>query len=111
LVDPKEGVEQNPTSVGDTDDPESVLGFIGDQKTGNLSSLRLCPLISRMARKNPCLFASFRDRLEAEIHKKRRSFFVGPNFPDLKTLEKEITQIELDLPKETEIGMSRSNSS
>ncbi|MBK7935085.1 MAG: hypothetical protein IPK01_16770 [Acidobacteria bacterium] len=29
--------------------------------------------------------------------------FVGPNFPELKTLEKEVTQIELDLPRESEI--------
>lgn len=34
VVDPKEGVEQNLATVGDTDDPESVLGFIGEQKTG-----------------------------------------------------------------------------
>lgn len=32
--------------------------------------------------------------------------FVGPNFPDLKTLEKEITQIDLELPKENEIEES-----
>lgn len=29
--------------------------------------------------------------------------FAGPNFPDIKTLEKEVSAIELDLPQEEEI--------
>jgi len=40
--------------------------------------------------------------LEAESTK-ATVLFVGPTFPELKTLEKEVTQIELELPKETEI--------
>jgi len=30
IVDPQEGVLQNPATVGDTDDPESVLSYIGE---------------------------------------------------------------------------------
>ena len=34
IADPQEGLLQNPSLVADTEDPESVLGFIGEQKTG-----------------------------------------------------------------------------
>jgi hypothetical protein len=106
VVDPKEGVEQNPTSVGDTDDPESVLGFIGDQKTGIFLLCDYAPYISPYGQEDPLLVRRLREIAWKLKSTKATVLFVGPSFPDLKTLEKEITQIELDLPKETEIEES-----
>jgi hypothetical protein len=106
IVDPKEGVEQNPTSIGDTDDPESVLGFIGDQKTGIFLLCDYAPYISPYGQEDPLLVRRLREIAWKLKSTKATVLFVGPNFPDLKTLEKEITQIELDLPKETEIEES-----
>ena len=106
IVDPKEGVEQNPISIGDTDDPESVLGFIGDQKTGIFLLCDYAPYISPYGQEDPLLVRRLREIAWKLKSTKATVLFVGPNFPDLKTLEKEITQIELDLPKETEIEES-----
>lgn len=106
VVDPKEGVAQNPTTVGDTDDPESVLGFIGEQKTGIFLLCDYAPYISPYGQEDPLLVRRLREIAWKLKSTKATVLFVGPNFPELKTLEKEITQIELDLPKEGEIEES-----
>jgi len=65
IFDPKEGILQNPASVGDTDDPEGVLGFISEQKTGIFLLCDYAPYISPYGQEDPLLV----DSLEAEIHK------------------------------------------
>ena len=104
--DPKEGILQNPASVGDTDDPESVLGYIGEQKTGIFLLCDYAPFISPYGQEDPLLVRRLREIAWKLKSTKATVLFVGPNFPDLKTLEKEITQIELELPKEAEIEES-----
>lgn len=106
IFDAKEGILQTPTSVGDTEDPEGVLGFISEQKTGIFLLCDYAPYISPYGQEDPLLVRRLR-----EIAWKLKSttatvLFVGPSFPELKTLEKEITQIELELPKESEIDDS-----
>jgi len=106
IFDPKEGLLQTPISVGDTEDPEGVLGFISEQKTGIFLLCDYAPYISPYGQEDPLLVRRLR-----EIAWKLKSttatvLFVGPSFPELKTLEKEITQIELELPKESEIDDS-----
>lgn len=103
IVDPKEGIEQTPATVGDTKDPESVLGFIGEQKVGIFLLCDYAPFISPYGREDPLLVRRLRELAWKLKSTKATVLFVGPSFPDLKTLEKEITQIELELPKETEI--------
>jgi hypothetical protein len=106
IVDPKDGLEQNPTTVGDTEDPDSVLGFIGEQKTGIFLLCDYAPYISPFGQEDPMLVRRLREIAWKLKSTKATVLFVGPNFPDLKTLEKEITQIELELPKESEIEQS-----
>jgi hypothetical protein len=106
IFDAKEGILQTPASVGDTEDPEGVLGFISEQKTGIFLLCDYAPYIIPYGQEDPLLVRRLR-----EIAWKLKSttatvLFVGPSFPELKTLEKEITQIELELPKESEIGDS-----
>jgi hypothetical protein len=106
VYDPKEGLLQNPALVGDTEDPESLLGFISEQKSGIFLLCDYAPYISPYGQEDPLLVRRLREIAWKLKSTKATILFVGPSFPDLKTLEKEITQIELDLPKETEIEES-----
>ena len=103
VVDPKEGLLSSPQTIGDTDDPESLLGFISEQKTGIFLLCDYAPYISPYGQEDPLLVRRLREIAWKLKSTKATILFVGPNFPDLKTLEKEVTQIELDLPKESEI--------
>jgi len=103
VVDPKEGLLSSPQTVGDTEDPESLLGFIGEQKTGIFLLCDYAPYISPYGQEDPLLVRRLREIAWKLKSTKATILFVGPNFPDLKTLEKEVTQIDLDLPKESEI--------
>lgn len=106
VFDPKDGILQNPASVGDTEDPEGVLGFIAEQKTGIFLLCDYAPYISPYGQEDPLLVRRLREIAWKLKSTKATVLFVGPNFPDLKTLEKEITQIDLELPKENEIEES-----
>ncbi|MGE3468265.1 MAG: AAA family ATPase [Pyrinomonadaceae bacterium] len=106
IFNPKEGILQNPASVGDTDDPEGVLGFISEQKTGIFLLCDYAPYISPYGQEDPLLVRRLREIAWKLKSTKATVLFAGPSFPDLKTLEKEITQIDLELPKENEIEES-----
>lgn len=106
IVDPKDGVLQNPAPVGDTDDPESVLSYIGEQKTGIFLLCDYAPYITPYGQEDAALVRRLREIAWKLKATKATVVFVGPSFPDLKTLEKEVTQIELELPQETEIEES-----
>ena len=106
IVDPKDGLEQNPTTVGDTEDPESVLGYIAEQKSGIFLLCDYAPYISPYGQEDALLVRRLREIAWKLKSTKATVLFVGPNFPDLKTLEKEVSQIDLELPQETEIDES-----
>ncbi len=106
VVDPKDGVLQNPVSVGDTEDPESVLSFIAEQDTGIFLLCDYAPYITPYGQEDAVLVRRLREIAWRLKSTKATIIFVGPSFPDLKTLEKEVTQIELELPQETEIEES-----
>lgn len=103
MVDPKEGLLSSPQTIGDTEDPESLLGFISEQKTGIFLLCDYAPYISPYGQEDPLLVRRLREIAWKLKSTKATILFVGPNFPELKTLEKEVTQIDLDLPKESEI--------
>ncbi|MBE7516073.1 MAG: AAA family ATPase [Chloracidobacterium sp.] len=103
IVDPKEGLLQTTTPVLDTEDPESVLGYISEQKTGIFLLCDYAPYISPFGQEDALLVRRLREIAWKLKSTKATVLFVGPNFPELKTLEKEVTQIELELPKEGEI--------
>ncbi len=106
IVDPKDGVLKNPVSVGDTEEPESVLSFIAEQDTGIFLLCDYAPYITSYGQEDAVLVRRLREISWRLKSTKTTVIFVGPNFPDLKTLEKEVTQIELDLPQEIEIEES-----
>lgn len=106
IYEQKEGVLTNPQSVADTEDPESVLGYISEQKSGIFLLCDYAPYITSYGQEEAALVRRLREiswKLKAT---KATILFVGPTFPELKTLEKEVTQIELELPQEIEIGDS-----
>ena len=106
VVDPKDGLQQTPVSIADTQDPESVLGFISEQETGIFLLCDYSPYISPYGQEDPLLVRQLREIAWRLKSKRSTILFVGPSFPELKTLEKEVTQIDLDLPKESEIDES-----
>lgn len=106
IVDPTEGVLQHPQEIADTDDPESILSYIGEQKTGIFLLCDYAPYITPYGQEDAVLVRRLREIAWKLKSTKTTILFVGPNFPDLKTLEKEITQIELELPQEAEIEES-----
>lgn len=103
IVDPIEGELQHPQSISDTDDPESILGYISEQKTGIFLLCDYTPYITPYGQEDAVLVRRLREIAWKLKAMKTTILFVGPNFPDLKTLEKEITQLELELPGMTEI--------
>ena len=106
IVDPLEGELQHPQTISDTDDPDSVLGFIGEQKCGIFLLCDYAPYITPYGQEDAVLVRRLREIAWKLKSTKSTILFVGPNFPELKTLEKEITQIELELPQESEIEES-----
>jgi len=106
IVDPLGGELQHPQTISDTDDPDSVLGFIGEQKTGIFLLCDYAPYITPYGQEDAVLVRRLREIAWKLKSTKSTILFVGPNFPELKTLEKEITQIELELPQESEIEES-----
>jgi hypothetical protein len=97
---------QHPQAIADTDDPESILSYIGEQKTGIFCSCDYAPYITPYGQEDAVLVRRLREIAWKLKATKTTVLFVGPSFPDLKTLEKEVTQIELELPQETEIEES-----
>lgn len=106
IVDPKDGVLQQPQVIADTDDPESILSYIVAQKNGIFLLCDYAPYITPYGQEDSVLVRRLREIAWKLKATKTTILFVGPNFPDLKTLEKEITQIELELPQEAEIEES-----
>lgn len=106
IVDPQEGVLQKPLKVDDTEEPESVLDFIAGQEIGIFLLCDYAPFITPYGQEDPALVRRLREIAWKLKTNKATILFVGPNFPDLKTLEKEITQIELELPSTGEIEES-----
>lgn len=106
VVDPKDGVLKNPAVVGDTEEPESVLSFIAEQDTGIYLLCDYAPFVTTYGQEEAILVRRLREIAWRLKSTKATVIFVGPNFPDLKTLEKEVTQLELELPQETEIEES-----
>ncbi|MBX3290056.1 MAG: AAA family ATPase [Acidobacteria bacterium] len=106
VFDPEEGLLEIPDEVRDTDDPENALGYISEQESGIFLLCDYAPYISPYGQEDPQLVRRLRE-ISWKLKSKRSTIlFVGPNFPELKTIEKEITQIELELPKENEIEES-----
>jgi len=103
IYEQQKGILTRTEEVSDTQEPESVLQFIAEQKSGIFLLCDFAPYITPFGQEDAVLVRTLREIAWKLKSTKSTILFVGPNFPDLKTLEKEVTQIELELPQETEI--------
>ena len=89
--------------IPETQDPLSALEFIAGQQTGIFLLCDFAPYIAPYGQEDPVLVRLLREVAWKLKITKATVLFAGPNFPDVKTLEKEVSGIELDLPQESEI--------
>src|SRR5215213_7195699 len=61
IVDPIEGELQHPQSISDTDDPESILSYIGEQKTGIFLLCDYTPYITPYGQEDAVLVRRLRE--------------------------------------------------
>ena len=90
-------------TIQETEDPMSALEFIAKQETGIFLLCDFAPYIAPYGQEDPVLVRLLREVAWKLKITKATVLFAGPNFPDVKTLEKEVSGIELDLPQESEI--------
>jgi hypothetical protein len=90
-------------TITETQDPLSALEYIAKQETGIFLLCDFAPYIAPYGQEDPVLVRLLREVAWKLKITKATLLFAGPNFPDIKTLEKEVSAIELDLPQESEI--------
>ena len=90
-------------AIPETQDPLSALEYIAGQQTGIFLLCDFAPYIAPYGQEDPVLVRLLREVAWKLKITKATVLFAGPNFPDIKTLEKEVSAIELDLPQEEEI--------
>ncbi len=90
-------------AIAETQDPMSALEHIAKQQTGIFLLCDFAPYIAPYGQEDPVLVRLLREVAWKLKTTKATVLFAGPNFPDIKTLEKEVSAIELDLPQEEEI--------
>ena len=89
--------------IPETQDPLSALEYIAGQQTGIFLLCDFAPFIAPFGQEDPVLVRLLREVAWKLKITKATILFAGPNFPDIKTLEKEVSALELDLPQEMEI--------
>lgn len=90
-------------TIPGTQDPLSALEHIAKQETGIFLLCDFAPYIAPYGQEDPVLVRLLREVAWRLKITKATVLFAGPSFPDIKTLEKEVSTIELDLPQESEI--------
>ena len=95
---------QEPKAIADTQDPLSALEFIAEQQIGIFLLCDFAPYIAPYGQEDPVLVRLLREVAWKLKTTKATVIFAAPNFPEVKTLEKEVSTIELDLPSSGEIA-------
>jgi hypothetical protein len=90
-------------TIPDTQDPMSALEYIAGQQTGIFLLCDFAPYVAPYGQEDPVLVRLLREVAWKLKITKATVLFSGPSFPDIKTLEKEVSTVELDLPQESEI--------
>lgn len=99
------GVPLNEVKViPETEDPLSALEFIGGQQTGIFLLCDFAPFVAPYGQEDPVLVRLLREIAWKHKITKTTILFTGPTFPEIKTLDKEVSSIELDLQQESEIA-------
>ena len=102
IAGPGAGVEARP--VADTDDPLSVLEHIAAAERGLYVLCDYGPHLAPFGQEEPLLVRRLRELAWAIKARPVTVLFVGPSFPELPALEKEIRRLDLPLPDEREVA-------
>ncbi len=92
-----------PRPIPDTEDPFSVLDYIGAAENGLFVLSDFGPYLAPFAQPEPQLVRRLRELAWAIKTKPVTVLFVDPDFPDIPALEKEVKRVDLPLPDEREV--------
>lgn len=105
LTDKDGMVMENPEKVPGLEDTISILEHIGQQKHGLFVLCDYAPYLSPYeGQDDPHHVRKLRELAWQIKTTKVSVFIVGPKFPNIPTLEKEVKIIELDLPCQREVS-------
>ncbi|CCF85444.1 hypothetical protein [Nitrolancea hollandica] len=90
--------------IPDTLDPFSVLEHIAQAERGLYILCDLSPYLAPFGQEEPQLVRRLRELAWAIKTRPITVLLVGPSFPELATLEKEVKRIDLPLPDEREVA-------
>jgi hypothetical protein len=90
--------------IPETEDPLSVLDHIADAERGLYVLCDYAPYLSPFGQEEPQLVRRLRELAWQIKTRPVTVLFVGPSFPELPALEKEVKRIDLPLPDEREVG-------
>lgn len=102
LAGPGSGAADKP--IPDTGDPLSVLDHIAAAERGLYVLADYGPFVAPFGQEEPQLTRRLRELAWAIKARPVTVLFVGPSFPEIPTLEKEVKRIDLPLPEEREVG-------
>ncbi len=97
------GLGPTERSIPDTDDPLSVLDHIDQAERGLYVLCDYAPYLAPFGPPEPLLVRRLRELAWAIKSRPVTVLFVGPAFPDLPELEKEVKVVDLALPDEREV--------
>lgn len=90
--------------IPDTADPLSVLDYIAGAERGLYLLCDFAPYLAPYGQEEPTLVRRLRELAWTIKSRPVTVLFVGPAFPDLPTLQKEVKLLDLPLPDEREVA-------
>jgi hypothetical protein len=91
-------------ALPDADDPQSVLEHVAAAEVGLYVLAEYGPYLSPFGQEEPQLVRRLRELAWQIKARPVTVLFVGPGFPEIPALEKEVKIIDLSLPDEREVG-------
>ena len=98
------GAGPSERTVPDTDDPLSVLEHIGQAERGLYVLADYAPYLSPFGQEEPQLVRRLRELAWAIKTRPVTVFLVGPSFPEIPALLKEVKEVDLPLPDEGDVA-------
>ena len=98
------GVGPTERPIPDTEDPLSVLEHIAEAERGLYVLADYGPYLAPFGQEEPQLVRRVRELAWAIKARPVTVLFVGPSFPDVPALEKEVKLVDLALPDEREVA-------
>lgn len=92
-----------PRPIPDTEDPFSVLDYIGQAESGLFVLSDFGPYLAPFGQPEPQLVRRLRELAWAIKARPVTVLFVDPDFPPIPALEKEVKSVDLPLPDEREV--------